>query len=142
MHDGEALVVGTIDFSEINNTVNTFVFAAEDTPYTFNNGVKDFTVSVDFSNLHKRWLEIAVSTDDLKLPEGAKLLTSTISSVQVIGPADSVDTIANSEAYAVPVLDGIELEKGVNIVPVKVILRTLTDSWVRGDYTVEIQVDD
>ena len=142
MPNGEALVVGTIDFSEINNTLNTFVFDAEDTPYTFNDGVKNFTVTVDYSKLHKRWLEIAVSTENLKLPEGAKLLTESISSVQVIGPAGSVDSIANSEAYAVPVLDGIELEKGVNIVPVKVILRTLTDSWVRGDYTVEIQLDD
>lgn len=142
MPNEEALVVGTIDFSEINNALNTFVLEAEDTPYTFNNGVKSFAVTVDYSNMHKRWLEISVSTDDLKLPEGAKLLTTTIPSVQVIGPAESVDSIADSEAYAVPVLDGIELEKGVNVVPVKVILRTLTDSWVRGNYTVEIQIAD
>ena len=142
MPNEEALVVGTIDFSEINNALNTFVLEAEDTPYTFNNGVKNFAVTVDYSNMHKRWLEISVSTDDLKLPEGAKLLTTTIPSVQVIGPAESVDSIADSEAYAVPVLDGIELEKGVNVVPVKVILRTLTDSWVRGNYTVEIQIAD
>jgi hypothetical protein len=92
--------------------------------------------------MHKRWLEISVAAEDVKLPEGAEIITDTISSVQVIGPAESVDAIGNSEAYAVPVLDGVELEKGVNTVPVKVILRTLTDSWVRGEYTVEIRVDD
>lgn len=140
--DGEALVIGTIDFSDLNNTVNTFTFSAEDTPYTFNDGVNSFTVTVDESQMHKRWLEISVATEDVKLPEGAEVITDTISSVQVIGPAQSVDAIGNSEAYAVPVLDGVELEKGVNTVPVKVILRTLTDSWVRGEYTVEIRVDD
>ncbi len=140
--DGEALVIGTIDFSDLNNTLNTFTFSAEDTPYTFNDGVNSFTVTVDESQMHKRWLEISVAAEDVKLPEGAEIITDTISSVQVIGPAESVDAIGNSEAYAVPVLDGVELEKGVNTVPVKVILRTLTDSWVRGEYTVEIRVDD
>ena len=140
--DDEALVVGAIDFSDMNNTVNTFTFSAEDTPYTFNDGVKNFTVTVDFADMHKRWLEIAVSADDVNLPEGATILTKSIASVQVIGPADSVDAIGNGEAYAVPVLEGITLEKGVNTVPVKVILRTLNDSWVRGEYTVEIRLDD
>ena len=136
------LIVGSVDFSELNNTVNTFSFSAEDLPYTFGEGVKNFTVTVDLTDMHKRWLEIGVSTDDIKLPAGAKLLTETIASVQVVGPADSVDAIGNAEAYAVPLLDDVELEPGVNVVPVKVILRTLTDSWVRGEYTVEILVED
>lgn len=139
--DEEALVVGSIDFSEINNTENTFTISAADSPYTFNNGVTEFTVSVDYSDLHKRWLEISVDTEGVKLPKGATLESDTIASVQLIGPAESVDDIGNTEAYAVPVLDGITLEKGINTVPVKVILRTLTDSWIRGEYTVEIRLD-
>ena len=94
------------------------------------------------SSMHKRWLEVAVSTEGVKLPEGAALLTNSIQSVQVIGPAASVDPIDATEAYAVPQLDGVELKKGVNTVPAKVILRTLTDSWVRGEYTVQIRVGD
>ena len=140
--EDNTLVVGSIDFSELNNTYNTFTFSSADLPYTFGEGVKSFTVSVDLSSMNKRWLEIDVSTENLKLPEGATLLTDKISSVQVIGPAESVDAIGNSEAYAVPQLDGIELKEGVNVVPVKIVLRTLTDSWVRGEYTVEIQVED
>ena len=136
------LTVGSIDFSELNNTLNTFTFSSEDLPYSLGETVKTFTVSVDLSDMHKRWLEIGVSTDDVKLPEGAELITETISSVQVIGPAESVDAIGNTEAYAIPQLDGIQLEKGVNVVPVKIILRTLTDSWVRGEYTAEIRVED
>jgi hypothetical protein len=137
----EEIAVGTIDFSEINNERNTFRIPVDESQFTFTDGTKQFVVTVDMTGMHKRWLEISVNTDDLKLPEGATLVTKTIQSVQVIGPAGSVDKIENSEAYAVPVLDDVTLEKGVNVVPVKVVLRTLTDSWVRGEYTVEIRVD-
>ena len=140
--DTDEIVIGTIDFIDLNNTKNTFTFSSEDIPYEINDNVKMFTATVDLSGMHKRWLEVAVSTDGLKLPENAVLLTEKISSVQVIGPAESVDVLDNNEAYAVPVLDDFELESGVNVVPVKIVLRTLTDSWVRGEYTVEIRVDD
>ncbi len=138
---GDEITVGSIDFSEINNDKNIYRVYPDDLPYEINGNLKYFTVTVDMSSMHKRWLEIDVTTDGGKLPDGAKLLTESIQSVQIVGPAESVDKIANSEAYAVPQLENVKLEKGVNIVPAKIILRTLTDSWVRGEYSVEIQVD-
>ena len=92
------------------------------------------------SAMAKRWMEIPVEAGDAKLPDGAEITTKTVQSVQIIGPEASVMNINSSSAYAVPVLDGIELHKGENTVPAKVILRSLTDSWVRGDYTVVITV--
>ena len=39
-------------------------------------------------------------------------------------------------------VDGIELTSGKHTVPAKIILRTLTDSWIHGtSYTVEIEVE-
>lgn len=136
----EGLSVGSIDFKEINNTVNTFTFKAEDIRCNFEDGVKSFTVTVDMSSMAKRWMEIPVELGDAKLPDGAELTSKTVQSVQIIGPEASVMNIDSTAAYAVPVLDGIELHKGENTVPAKVVLRTLTDSWVRGDYTVVITV--
>ena len=52
-----------------------------------------------------------------------------------------MSAIDSSEAYAVPQLDGVKLVSGENTVPAKIVLRTLTDSWVRGTYTVVIKVD-
>ena len=92
------------------------------------------------SAMAKRWMEIPVEAGDAKLPDGAEITTKAVQSVQIIGPEASVMNINSSSAYAVPVLDGIELHKGENTVPAKVILRSLTDSWVRGDYTVVITV--
>lgn len=136
----EELSIGTIDFSEINNDVNYIKLSTEQLPYTFVDGITDFTVTVDMTGMEKRWLEIPVSVDGVKLPEGAVLLNSTVQSVQVIGPADSVGPIDAGELIAIPLIDGIEFEKGINAVPVKITLRTLTDSWVRGEYTVNIEV--
>ncbi len=81
-----------------------------------------------------------VSTENLKLPDNAKVVSESVQSVQIVGPAESVLKIDSSEAYAVPVLDGVELKSGKNTVPAKIVLRTLTDSWVRGSYTVDIEV--
>lgn len=140
--NAKEITVGAIDFSEIDNTINNFRFSTEELPYIFADDIKNITVVVDMSSMAKRWLQIGVSTDDVGLPENATVRTEIVSSVQVIGPADSVNGIENSEAYAIPVLDGIELQPGINTVPAKIVLRTLTDSWVRGTYTIEIQVED
>lgn len=137
----EEISVGTIDFSQINNDVNYIRLPAEELPYSFADGVSEFTVTIDMSGMQKRWLEVPLVTEDVKLPEGAKLTSATVQSVQVVGPAESVGDIDAGEVLAVPVIDGIELEKGINTVPVKITLRTLTDSWVRGEYTAEIEVD-
>lgn len=136
----EEISVGTIDFSQINNEVNYIKLSAEELPYTFSDGITEFTAVVDMSDMQKRWLEIPVSTEGLKLPEGAELVSASVQSVQVIGPGESVNDIDAGELIAVPLIEGIELQKGINTVPVKITLRTLTDSWVRGEYTVEINV--
>ena len=139
--EADELNVGTVDFSQINNTVNEIPVSVEESAYAFEDGVTGFTVSVDMSGMDKRWLEIPVSTEGVKLPENAELLTKTVQSVQIVGPAESVGGIDAGEAYAVPLLDGVELQSGVNTVPAKIVLRTLTDSWARGSYSVEIRVN-
>ncbi|MCH5198847.1 MAG: hypothetical protein J1E34_08080 [Oscillospiraceae bacterium] len=139
--NADEIIIGSIDFSELNNTYNEFHIVPDDTVYSFVDKVEAFKVTVNLSDMNKRWLEVAVSADDIKLPENAELLTKSIQSVQVVGPTDSVMNIDNSEAYVVLSLDDVELKSGINEVPVKILLRTLTDSWVRGTYTVQIKVN-
>lgn len=132
--------VGSIDFKDINNTVNTFTFKTSDANLRFEDNVEEFTVTIDASKMAKRWMEVSVEAGDVELPEGAEIVTKSIQSVQIVGPEASVMPITSSEAYAVPNLDGIELKQGENTVPAKIVLKTLTDSWVRGDYTIVINV--
>ena len=92
------------------------------------------------SSMAKRWLEIPVDVSSVTLPENVTVVSQSVESVQIIGPSASVMNIDKTAAYAVPVLDNTELEKGTHTIPAKIILRTLTDSWVYGTYTIEIEV--
>ncbi len=132
--------IGTIDFSEIDNEKKTFRFSAEDLPYTFSEEIASFSVTVDMSSLAKRWVEVPVSTEGVKLPAGAKLLTESVKSVQIIGEENQVMKLESPDLYAVPVLDGVTLKKGTNTVPVKIVLKKLTNAWAFNTYTVEIEV--
>ena len=130
------IVVGTIDFSKINNTVNRIVLENSD----ISSDVRNFTVTIDMSSMSKRWLEIPVDLSSVTVPENVTVLSTSVTSVQIVGPSASVMNIDKSAAYVVPVFDTAELEPGKHTIPAKVILRTLTDSWVHGTYTVEIEV--
>ena len=135
--DNNKLNIGTIDFSSLDNTVNYIKITCEDLteePVTF-------TVKVDMSSMDKRWLEIPVDIEQAEIPSNVTVNTESVKSVQLVGPNSSVGTIDNSCAYAVPVLDDVDLTKaGTYTVPAKIVLRTLTDTWVRGAYEMEITV--
>ncbi|MBE6790226.1 MAG: hypothetical protein E7535_03420 [Ruminococcaceae bacterium] len=138
LDESNKLLIGTIDFNKINNVVNRITVVNKDIA----SDVKQFTVTIDMSSMSKRWLEIPVDVSSVNLPEGVKVLSESVESVQIVGPASSVMGIDQTAAYAVPVLDGIELTSGKHTVPAKIILRTLTDSWIHGtSYTVEIEVE-
>ncbi len=140
--NAKEIKVGTIDFSEIDNTLEVFTFMLDGQDYTFRDDVDRVRVWVDMSGMAKRWLTIGINADGVKLPDGAEILTDQISSVQVIGPEESVmaTTLGNDEAYAVPVVDDFEWQPGVNTVPVRIHLRTLKDSWVYGSYSIEVRI--
>ncbi len=136
LDDSNKLLVGTIDFNQINNTVNKIYIKNEDVA----SEIKNFTVTIDMSSMSKRWLEIPVDYSSVTVPEGVEILSSSVESVQIVGPSSSVMNIDQSAAYAVPVFDDIELEKGKHTIPAKIVLRTLTDSWIHGTYSIEIEV--
>ena len=95
--DAEEIVIGSIDYSELNNSTNVFNVTPEEGKYTFIDDISSFKVIVNLSNMSKRWLEVPVSADDVELPDNAEIITSSIQSVQVVGPADSVMNIDSSE---------------------------------------------
>ncbi len=146
--------IGEIDLEEIidkltfngrGGVVNKIVkktIPAQNLPYEFHETVEAFTVSVDMSGMRVRYLQPPVIAENITLPAGARILEDSRSGVQVIGPATTLDPINdNSVAYAVPVLDNISLQKGDNQVPVRIVLKSLPDCWVKGQYYVTVHVD-
>lgn len=137
INDSNEILVGTIDFSQINNKVNEIVLTNENLTAES----VDFDVTIDMSHMEKRWLELPVDLSTVELPEGVEVISTSVLSVQIVGPAASVMNLDKTAGYAVPVFDGTEFESGTHTIPAKIVLRTLTDSWVYGEYTVEIKVD-
>ncbi len=137
INDSNEILVGTIDFSQINNKVNDIVISNEN----LTGETVEFDVTIDMSHMEKRWLELPVDLSTVDLPDGVEVISTSVLSVQIVGPAASVMNLDKTAGYAVPVFDGTEFESGTHTIPAKIVLRTLTDSWVYGEYTVEIKVD-
>ena len=137
LNESNEILIGTIDFSQINNVKNRIVINNEN----LSSEVKNFTVTIDMSSMAKRWLEIPVDASSVTVPDGVKVLSATVESVQIVGPSSSVMNIDKTAAYAVPVFDAAQYSSGKHLIPAKIVLRTLTDSWVHGTYTIEIEVE-
>ncbi len=138
INDSNEILVGTIDFSEISNKENVITVTNE----FLTSEPVEFEVVIDMSNMAKRWIELPVDTSTIEIPEGVKVLSTSVLSVQVVGPSASVMNIDKTAGYAVPVFDGLDLEPGKHTVPAKIVLRTLTDSWAYGEYTIEVEVSE
>ncbi len=134
--DNNKLLIGTIDFTKINNTVNRIIVENGN----ISSDVKNFTVTIDMSSMSKRWLGVPVDLTSVEVPEGVTVVSEVVESVQIIGPATSVMNIDKTAAYAVPVFEDVDLTPGVHQIPANIVLRTLTDSWVYGTYTIDIEV--
>lgn len=133
----DSVCVGVVDFSKIRAGVNTITVENKD----LLSETKVFTVTVDMSGLSERWVsDIPVVLSDTDVPDNVTVLTKDIDSVIIICPSEVKDTIDSNVAYAVPVLNSEELTPGKHTVPAKIVLRTLQNSWVYGEYTMEIEV--
>ncbi|MBQ4645167.1 MAG: hypothetical protein IJB72_05375 [Clostridia bacterium] len=132
INDSNEYLIGIINFNQINNTRNRIVLV--------DSNLTNYTVTIDMSSMQKRWLTVPVDASSVDVPDGVTILSTSVASVQVVGPASSVMGLDGSDAYAVPEFKKSDLTKGIHTVPAKIVLRTLTDSWVYGNYTIEVEV--
>lgn len=133
----DTVTVGVVDFGSLRAGVNTVTVNNND----LLSDVKTFTVTVDLSGFTERWVsDIPVVLSDVEIPDNVTVITKDIDSVIIVCPPELSDTIDSNAAYAVPVINTSELTPGRHTVPAKIMLRTLQNSWVYGEYTMEIEV--
>lgn len=133
----DTVTVGVIDFGILRAGVNTVTVNNSD----LLSDVKAFTVTVDLTGFSERWVsDIPVVLSDVEIPDNVTVITKDIDSVIIVCPPELSDTIDSNVAYAVPVINASELTQGRHTVPAKIVLRTLQNSWVYGEYTMEIEV--
>lgn len=130
--------VGSIDFSQIlGEQINYIKLKSKDV----GEEEQTFTVVVDASAYYVRWLSVPVDAEAADLPANIKVDTAAVPSVRLVGPEASLYEADDSTAYAIPVIDDpASMAPGTYTVPAKIVLRTLTDSWAYGSYTVQITV--
>ena len=132
INDSNEYLIGIINFNQIDNSANRIVLV--------DSNLTKYTVTIDMRSMGERWLTVPVDVSSVEIPDGVNILSTSVASVQVIGPAASVASLEGADLYAVPEFSKAELTKGIHTIPAKIVLRNLTDSWVYGNYTIEIEV--
>lgn len=141
----DGLAVGTIDYSQITPSKDSFTFNASDIKNAkILDGTTTFTVELDTDKL---------SSKTLTLPNGSVVVTgssgytvndvdlSSIGNITVVGTSSSLSSVNASMLSAKIDLTNVTLQHGENTVPVTVILNNSSSCWISGTYTATIYKD-
>ncbi len=132
--------VGTIDYSEIAPGKNTFSFVFEsDSSVLIEDGVTDFTVTVDAANMASKTITVPVSSAGAASEEGGEENNFAQDSitVTVVGPEASLASIGEKD-IAVSA-DVANTDRETTEVPLTVTVPGSDDCWVYGTYTVNLK---
>ena len=149
----KTISVGAIDFNRLSPTDNIFRFDADDmSAYvsqnkTVDGGIKysgslnSFTVSVDTSNLESA--QIALPNNIIKFSDGKNHAydASSIKKISVVGTKDQLSKITEANLEATVNLEGVNLSKTGQEVPVTVKVKNNDNCWVYGEYFIRITSD-
>ena len=137
------LDIGSVSFSDINNSVNTYAVntADIDSVRFLDEDIDRIVVTVDASSMSKNAYNVTVSADTvttLNLPEGLSVTYDQTKpvSVTVIGPAASLAELTAAGIYAEVDFEGVEAKAGNAEVNARFYVKSLTDCWCLGNYTL------
>ncbi len=135
--------VGTIDFDQLSNAVNEFVFDTDDLDYETHGDVNEINVTVDLSNLDNLVIS-DITVDDVRIVNAPADKSFTVtaldySSIDMIGPSDSLARLTKESLMIELDPGNSDLKNGVNTVPVR-ISSLADDCWAYGTYSVTLLV--
>lgn len=140
-----SLSAGTIDFSEISNTNNTFTFHTSEIEGAkfLDDSLKTITVHIDASEMSSQEFDVELSSvTSVNLPAGLEVQYPASSSyrVTVIGPQESLEAISASDIYAEADYTGQELSPGTHTVEISFFVRTQNDCWCYGTDDISVEI--
>ncbi len=136
------LEVGSIDFSQITPTNNSFTFLASNVKTAkFLDGTTSFTVEVNTDGLSTLSLEPGINSIKISGGNGVSAgnvdLTS-IGNITVVGTQTALKSV-NADMLEISInLANTKLEEGETTVPITVTLKNSNNCWVSGSYTAVI----
>lgn len=142
LEDTKEIIVGTIDFSDLDiGRYSTTFGPITNKEYSVSDGAKSFRVSVNMSNVTSSVVTVPASNIAItKQHDGysSKVNSQQINSVTIIGPASALDTLTGDNVFAEIDLTNVDINEGVTTVPVKITVNGYTSCWAHGEYSVNI----
>lgn len=137
-----SLEIGSIDFSQIGLSDNSFTFLASNIKNAkFLDGTTMFTVDVNTDGLTSKTLEPNINSIMISGGSGVSagnVDLSSIGSVTVIGTQTALKSVTADMLEISIDLKNSKLEEGENTVPINVTLKNSMNCWVYGSYTATI----
>ena len=149
----DSFPVGTVDFREMSDKVNTFTFNVDDTMSASltNKDITSFTVTVDMSDNSSKKFEsvptkivLSGKTDGYNY---SALIneTSFIDKIRVIGPADSLEKITADDIQIEINVSDIDVEKDrikvIEITNISLQTEAANDCWIYGSCNATVTVE-
>lgn len=149
--DIETLNVGTVDFRQLDNKVNTleFVLDAKTSANIINTQQSVFTVTVDMSGMSKRvFEEVPGKIVALNSKEGydysVSLTNGGLNNIVIIGPKESLDKITVDDLQVEVNVSSLNVDKKTpqkaEVSNISIISEDINDCWVYGSYNSFITV--
>lgn len=137
------IVIGTVDFADINAGNNNFNFTSDSiTDYVLINSSSVFRVNVNMNGCTQKTVTVPVSKVSISAqnPSFTSSITSKDNlSVKLVGPADALAALDVGSIIAELDLSEAELTEGANTVYIKLSLSSgNTNCWIYGDYAVTV----
>lgn len=138
----QELVVGTVDLRELSPSNSEFTFDVE-LPSGFVNLENIKTITVKFDTA--QWRTVSLNIDDISLRNldsdyQVSFLTSSLNSVEFVGPAEVIETFTAQDVTAYIDLATRDLTLGQYPLPVTIEIPSKKDVWYVGEYSVIVQV--
>lgn len=150
--DIETLNVGTVDFRQLDNKVNTleFVLDTKTSANIINTQQSVFTVTVDMSGMSKRvFEEVPGKIVALNSKEGydysVSLTNGGLNNIVIIGPKESLDKITVDDLQVEVNVSSLNVDKKTpqkaEVSNISIISEDINDCWVYGSYNAFITVN-
>lgn len=137
-----SLEIGSIDFSQITPTNNSFTFLASNVKTAkFLDGTTSFSVEVNTDGLATKTLEPSINSIMITGGSGVSagnVELDSIGSITVVGTQTALKSLSSDMLEISINLTNTKLEEGENSVPVTVTLKNSKNCWVSGSYTAVI----
>lgn len=146
------LYVGTIDFRDISNKVNTFTFKVDEKlgVNIINKDLKEFTAKVDMSSMSEKTLttvpgKIVYLNQDNNFDYSVDFSGGNLNNIVLIGPKESLDKITADDIQIEINVSSLNLSRSgaqtIEVSNISIQSDEVNDCWVYGRYTARVTAD-